>query len=315
MASRRILVVGGNGFIGSAVCKAALGKGFEVTSISSSGRPYTTPKGHSPAWTSQVDWQRGDALQPDTYSHLLPKMYGVVHTIGTLFEGGKYKEALRKGDMFGTLSSFLGFQSRNPLDAEAKSGSYQVMNRDTALRVCEAFTSSKHESSSGVTTAVSRPFVYVSAEDILRPVVPAGYIESKRDAEVKIETIVENKKDFRPVFIRPGLVYHAHLRPMLSPAAVLLDISAGIHAKIPRGVPTPSDASLIFTRTTISIINIIRPAWVYQKRTCMMMTYLLPPLPTPLSKLSPSWAAVPRPHALKFPALFQALVQTEAMGW
>jgi hypothetical protein len=212
-----------------------------VTSISSSGRPYTTPKGHSPAWTSQVDWQRGDALQPDTYSHLLPKMYGVVHTIGTLFEGGKYKEALRKGDMFGTLSSFLGFQSRNPLDAEAKSGSYQVMNRDTALRVCEAFTSSKHESSSGVTTAVSRPFVYVSAEDILRPVVPAGYIESKRDAEVKIETIVENKKDFRPVFIRPGLVYHAHLRPMLSPAAVLLDISAGIHAKIPRGVPTPSD--------------------------------------------------------------------------
>ncbi len=89
---QKILVVGGNGFVGkticitanlrgiytppgSAVCKSALARGFQVTSIrfviyaihdayflisttikshSSSGRPYTTPKGHSPAWTSKV---------------------------------------------------------------------------------------------------------------------------------------------------------------------------------------------------------------------------------------------------------------------
>jgi len=51
---QKILVVGGNGFIGSAVCKAALARGMEVTSISSSGRPYRTPKGHTPAWASKV---------------------------------------------------------------------------------------------------------------------------------------------------------------------------------------------------------------------------------------------------------------------
>jgi len=51
---QKVLVVGGNGFIGSAVCKAALVREMQVTSISSSGRPYQTPKGHSPTWTSQV---------------------------------------------------------------------------------------------------------------------------------------------------------------------------------------------------------------------------------------------------------------------
>ena len=92
-AVRRILVVGGNGFIGanydsiygdlcisfifllgSAVCKAALKQGIQVTSVrqvtfnasktrhgrtdvfclSSSGLPFRTAKGHSPAWTSNV---------------------------------------------------------------------------------------------------------------------------------------------------------------------------------------------------------------------------------------------------------------------
>lgn len=60
--------------LGSAVCRAALARGMQVTSVrcattptsrplrfaddrvscSSSGTPYTTPKGHSPAWTSKV---------------------------------------------------------------------------------------------------------------------------------------------------------------------------------------------------------------------------------------------------------------------
>jgi hypothetical protein len=93
-AARKLLVVGGNGFIGklvtrtirahavctrltrmhsgSAVCRTALLRGFEVTSIryagagceginfdrgpgnSSSGRPFRTSKGHAPAWTAKV---------------------------------------------------------------------------------------------------------------------------------------------------------------------------------------------------------------------------------------------------------------------
>ena len=44
---QRLLVVGGNGFVGSAVCKQALSRGWEVISISGSGRPFRTPRGLS----------------------------------------------------------------------------------------------------------------------------------------------------------------------------------------------------------------------------------------------------------------------------
>lgn len=37
-----------------------------------------------------------------------------------------------------------------------------------------------------------------------------------------------------------GLVYHAHYRPLTTPPAALLDLSATIHRKMPAGIPTPS---------------------------------------------------------------------------
>lgn len=37
-----------------------------------------------------------------------------------------------------------------------------------------------------------------------------------------------------------GLVYHAHFRPLTTPFAALLDLSATLHSAAPRGFPTPS---------------------------------------------------------------------------
>ena len=36
-----------------------------------------------------------------------------------------------------------------------------------------------------------------------------------------------------------GLIYHPHYRPIISPVAALLDLSATLHAKLPAGFPTP----------------------------------------------------------------------------
>ncbi|KAH9996798.1 hypothetical protein BJV77DRAFT_128704 [Russula vinacea] len=113
---RKVLVVGGNGFIGSAVCRAALRLGYRVTSISSSGRPFQTPRGHTPTWTEKVEWLRADALQPETYSHLLPGVSAVVHTLGTLLADTKYKDALRRQDLAGAVESFFTSAVRNPLE-------------------------------------------------------------------------------------------------------------------------------------------------------------------------------------------------------
>ncbi|KAL6843431.1 hypothetical protein ACP4OV_026753 [Aristida adscensionis] len=50
-AASNIVVLGGSGFVGSAICKAAVSKGIEVVSLSRSGRPsYTDP------WVDQVTW-------------------------------------------------------------------------------------------------------------------------------------------------------------------------------------------------------------------------------------------------------------------
>ncbi|KAG6851021.1 hypothetical protein H0H93_004508 [Arthromyces matolae] len=260
---RKILVVGGNGFIGSAICKAALAKGIEVTSVSSSGQPYRTQKGHVPVWTSKVDWQKGDALHPESFAHLFPEVDGVVHTLGVLMENSKYKAAVKQGDvlrLLGSLSSSFIGDYGNPLERstdDSRRDTYDVMNRDTALRVCEAFISSPPKER---ISNVPRPFIYISAEDIFRPVIPARYIETKREAERGIESLMEGKADYRGVYIRPseqptklpllivnnvinpslGLVYHAHQRPLTTPAAVLFDLSATLHARVPSGLPTPS---------------------------------------------------------------------------
>ncbi|EAU88493.2 mitochondrial protein [Coprinopsis cinerea okayama7 len=239
---KKILVVGGNGFIGSAVCRAAVAKGLEVTSVSSSGNPYRTPKGHSPSWTSKVNWHKGDALNPQSFAHLFEGVGGVVHTLGTLLEDGAYKRAIREGNVPALVKSFLGTgQDSNPLRrnvAEEQQGSYERINRDSALRVCESFLESSKTASN--VPNQPRPFVYVSAEDIFRPIVPARYIETKREAEQRIEEMMRENPDYRGVYIRPSLVYHAHLRPLTTPIATVLDVSAAVHRKLPRGFPAPS---------------------------------------------------------------------------
>ncbi|KZT09500.1 mitochondrial protein [Laetiporus sulphureus 93-53] len=241
-ALQKILVVGGNGFVGSAVCKLALARGFQVTSISRSGAPYTTPKGHSPAWTSKVNWRAADALKPETYSHILPDVTAVVHTLGTLLEDVRYKTALKEGNLpalIGTLISDTlgGGPSANPLARGAdRPGSYEQLNRDAALRACEAFVSSQPT----VRVEGPRPFIFISAEDVFRPLISARYIETKREAELGIEQMMTGNSNYRGVYMRPSLIYHPHFRPLTSPIAAALDLSATIHSKIPPGLPTPS---------------------------------------------------------------------------
>ncbi|KAF9265435.1 mitochondrial protein [Marasmius fiardii PR-910] len=243
-AVRKILVVGGNGFIGSAICRAALAKGMEVTSVSSSGRPYVTPNGHSPAWTSKVTWLKGDALDPSTFSGILSEVDGVAHSMGTLIEdGGVYKAALKERDVRKLVGGFFSgvmdnLNGTNPLSRRKKEGSYENLNRDSALRVCKAFI----QYGEGKKYPSPRPFVFLSAEDLARPIVPSRYIETKREAEQGIESLVSEKPElYRGVYIRPSIVYHAHYRPLTTPIAAIFDLSATLHTKIPNGIPKPAE--------------------------------------------------------------------------
>lgn len=70
-----VVVLGGNGFVGSAVCRAAVADGSAVTSISRSGTP---PGGRVPG----VQYEVGDALEPASYARSLQGAAAVVSCVG-----------------------------------------------------------------------------------------------------------------------------------------------------------------------------------------------------------------------------------------
>jgi hypothetical protein len=152
-------------------------------------------------------------------------LYGVVHTLGTLLEtednGDGYKAAVRAGDLGALVAKLISAHGGgNPLERGVGRGSYEVMNRDsgaqlsglyadrtiyshsmlldfTALRVCETFLASEPQPGS--------PFVYISAEDIFRPLIPKRYITTKRAAERGIaDMLTQSGAGCRGVYIRPS---------------------------------------------------------------------------------------------------------------
>lgn len=121
--AKPLLVFGGNGLLGTAICKYAVNQGKKVLCISRS-----TKRRYTDSWQSNVEYLQGDAMDPSTYEKLIPQVSGVVHTIGTLID------------------------SRTPLKLNNNyQGSYEQVNRDAALKVLSVLPNS------------SVPFVYISA--------------------------------------------------------------------------------------------------------------------------------------------------------
>lgn len=89
----------------------------------------------------KVHWHAASAHDPPSYSALLEDKTAVVHTLGILLEGGKYKSAMQSGNALGLLSSFAGSlglgDTGNPLakgaNANAREGEYERMNRDSGV--------------------------------------------------------------------------------------------------------------------------------------------------------------------------------------
>eukprot|EP00124_Ichthyophonus_hoferi_P000321 Ihof_evm17s11 gene=Ihof_evmTU17s11 len=169
-SAMKLLVVGGNGFVGRSVCKAAVQRGLEVISLSRRGvAPLDAP------WTKKVDWRKGDALDPESYHGLLQDTTAVVHTVGILLEGSNYKSYLR-----------CGSREVKPTTTET----YERANRDSALAV-------GREAEAGKSV---KTFVYISA--VGAPSIIERYITTKREAEAGLQAM----KGFNTVILRPGFM-------------------------------------------------------------------------------------------------------------
>ena len=73
----KLLVVGGNGFIGAEICKVALGRGDEVVSVTRSG----APKEDAP-WTEEVTWVAADVFALEGWRAHLEGCDAVIHSLG-----------------------------------------------------------------------------------------------------------------------------------------------------------------------------------------------------------------------------------------
>lgn len=76
--SQKILVLGGNGFVGTAICKLAVAQGISVVSLSRSGRPSILE-----SWVDQVTWISGDVFLTE-WDSLLDGVQAVISTLGMI---------------------------------------------------------------------------------------------------------------------------------------------------------------------------------------------------------------------------------------
>lgn len=80
----KIVVPGGNGFIGSEICRVAAQNGHQVAAFGRTGRPALTPARHP--WVQDVEWRAADVFEPDTWRDLLDGADAVIHSIATIKE-------------------------------------------------------------------------------------------------------------------------------------------------------------------------------------------------------------------------------------
>ena len=196
---KRLLVLGGSGFVGREVCRNAVACGYEVTSLSRRG---VSPDPSDSA-LAQVDWVSGDANDAATIEGLVAKADAVVHAIGLLFD-------VESGLSF--LSPVVSYSNSQP-GAES---TYDNMTRKTALT---AIAAAKKKAALPAMLGRPMPFAFVSCAEAGWPDVPLGeqveavspewlkkYLAAKR--AVESELMEASTGQLRPVIARPSLIWN-----------------------------------------------------------------------------------------------------------
>ncbi|KAG0682621.1 hypothetical protein C6P40_000295 [Pichia californica] len=199
--SKKIVVFGGTGFLGKRICENAISRGYDVVSITGTGKKPNPYEGEESSWINKVNWKRGNIFYPETYTNELKNAKAVVHSIGILLENDSYKKIVGSNDgIINTVSDL--FKTSNPMaktpDITGNNviidKTYERFNTQSALVSAEALIQANHEKPA---------FVYISADRGF-PGIPSGYIESKRRTEYEL---YQMQPEIRPVFLRPGFMY------------------------------------------------------------------------------------------------------------
>ncbi|KAI3468392.1 hypothetical protein Pfo_025055 [Paulownia fortunei] len=75
--TEKLLVLGGNGFVGSHVCKEALNRGLTIASLSRSGRSSIQE-----SWANSVIWHQGNLFSTDSWKDALKGVTSIISCVG-----------------------------------------------------------------------------------------------------------------------------------------------------------------------------------------------------------------------------------------
>lgn len=204
-SKKKLLVLGGTGFLGQNICEQALLAGYDVVSLSRRGLP---PSGG----ISDVDYRQGDARTKISVANILGEssdFAGVVHCIGLLFDD-------QSG--LGSLNIYVSGSGSLPDSAST----YETITRQTAFNAIEVATEYANKNS-----LQAFPFCFTSAAEAGWPDVAGGdfiekylapdflrrYLVAKRTVEAKL---LSSEPTLRPIVVRPSLIYSLD-RPLSFP--------------------------------------------------------------------------------------------------
>eukprot|EP00633_Aureoumbra_lagunensis_P008540 CAMPEP_0197321316 /NCGR_PEP_ID=MMETSP0891-20130614/64413_1 /TAXON_ID=44058 ORGANISM="Aureoumbra lagunensis, Strain CCMP1510" /NCGR_SAMPLE_ID=MMETSP0891 /ASSEMBLY_ACC=CAM_ASM_000534 /LENGTH=280 /DNA_ID=CAMNT_0042813135 /DNA_START=81 /DNA_END=923 /DNA_ORIENTATION=+ len=195
-SSKKLLVLGGSGYVGREVSRRAVRRGWEVTSLSRRG---INPESGDPVMEA-VNWVAGDATDPNVVKPLVNEVDAVVHAVGLLFDVDS------KLDKLNLIVSGSGSKPD-------EGSTYDRITRLTAFNAIDAANSKLR-----LPFAPRVPFLFVSAAEAGWPTVQFGdivedrlapewlkrYLAAKRAVEAKLGDSVTT---LRPVIFRPSLIW------------------------------------------------------------------------------------------------------------
>lgn len=212
MVVQKLVVFGGNGFLGKRICQQAVLNGIQVIGLSRSGKSPKPVNRNDSHWIKEVSWQSADIFNPDSYvNHLKNGSPDVVHSIGILLENENYKRNIQNGfsisDLFGKSPNPLLHPRDSPTSKlKDPNFTYQRINTKSAMVLTDTYNTILKEQSEypKIKPAIS----YISADKGFT-IIPEEYIHSKRMAELYLLDEAHKNVDcpFRPIIIRPGFMF------------------------------------------------------------------------------------------------------------
>ncbi|PMD71381.1 NAD-dependent epimerase/dehydratase family protein [Companilactobacillus nuruki] len=185
--SKKVVIFGANGFLGSEFAKAFIENGDTVTSVSRTGEPLGNE-----AWHKEVDWKIGNALSKGFWHEYLKDADVVVDTIG------EYKEQPNENLTFEKVN----YQSAlNIADAaeENKVPVFVYISADDIPGANKRYIQSKRDAEDNLNkrsfrTVIMRPTTMVTSDDKVDTTAKYHSITVDMVALVGIDA-VENSKE------------------------------------------------------------------------------------------------------------------------